>query len=111
MCPSRLPLRWVLVITMTRLSTVLSMAFQSMLSRFQLRVSRLPKSISKVGSSSGVVMTSRLSFLCSTVLAMGTITWLLRQMREMTKCRWVICATSMMVLPWTAGLTTVNSTI
>ena len=106
--PSVLPLSLVRVITITRLSTVLSMAFQSIFSRFQSFSTRSPNRIVMADTSSRLVTTSTLSSICSCVVASGTITLPHRHMRDMMKWRWVICDTWAMVMPDMAGLITTN---
>jgi len=90
--PRRLPLRPRRVTTHTRLSTLASMAFQSIFSRFQSFFSCLPKSSMRASSSSMVVTTSSESLARMTVSGSGTMTSSPRQMRETIKWRCVICA-------------------
>ena len=106
--PSVLPFRRLRVITITRLSTDESIAFQSILSRFQSFFTCSPKRMFMAATSSRLVTTSTLSPCCITVCAIGTITFPLRQMREMMKWRWVDCDICAIVLSEMAGLTQMN---
>ncbi len=105
------PLSTLRVTTIVRLATLLSIWFQSILSAFQLAEHSLPKSISIALRSFLLVTTNTRSFLCSSVLAQGTITSFSRHTREMIKRSWALWAKSLIFLPSRAGLTTSYSPI
>ena len=107
-CPSRLPFSSGRVITITRLLTLASMAFQSTCPLFQSLSTCCPKRMTMAPTSSLWQTVNTLSPSSRTVSERGTITCLFRHRREMMNLRFVMREISPIVLPERAGLVTTN---